>query len=165
MMSLPLTLAFEVMLLLLAANGSPVLATRILGERGAWSVDCGWRWRDGRPLFGPGKTWRGVIVGVLVTGLVAQLLGYGFGFGLLFGAASLFGDLVSSFVKRRLGMASGDRFIGLDQIPEALLPLLVGRSTLGLDGLSIGVLVVLFVIGALVLSRFMFRVGIRRQPH
>jgi len=164
-MSLTLALAIDLLLLLLAANGSPVLATRIFGERGARPVDGGWLWPDGRPLFGASKTWRGLASGLLMTALVATLLGYGFVFGLLFGTASLAGDLFSSFVKRRWGIASSGRFIGLDQIPEALFPLLVGRSILGLDWPAIGVLVLLFVIGSLVLSRLMFHLGIRRHPY
>jgi len=160
-----LLLIIDVLLLLLAANGAPVLVARVLGERWAWPVDGGARFTDGRPLFGPSKTWRGLLSGVLLTAIVSQLLGFGLLLGMLFGAASLAGDLSSSFIKRRLGVVSSDRALLLDQIPEALLPLLVCRQLLGLDLWSMAWLVLLFVVGALLLSRIMYRFGIRRRPY
>lgn len=164
-MTLTWTTVIELLLLLLAANGAPVLVARLLGDRWARPVDAGYRFSDGRPLFGQSKTWRGLIAGVATTALVSVLLGHGAAFGALFGAASLAGDLTSSFVKRRLGIASSGRAIGLDQVPEALLPLLVGRREFGLDWLAIAVLVVLFLIGSLALSRVMYRIGVRKQPY
>ncbi len=158
-------LIIDVLLLLLAANGAPVVVARLLGERWAWPVDGGARFTDGRPLFGPSKTWRGLLSGVLLTAIVSQLLGFGLLLGMLFGAASLAGDLSSSFIKRRLGVVSSDRALLLDQIPEALLPLLVCRQLLGLDLWSMAWLVLLFVVGALLLSRIMYRLGIRRRPY
>lgn len=164
-MTLTPTLVFHLLLLMLAANGAPVLLARILGDRWDWSVDAGLLLRDGRPLFGRSKTWRGIVIGLVMTALVGALLGHGWGFGLLFGGASLLGDLCSSFLKRRLGIASSGMAIGLDQIPEALLPLLVCREVLQLDWLSVGVMVVLFLVGSLVLSRVMYWLGVRRQPY
>jgi hypothetical protein len=163
--SLTPALIVELLLLMLAANGAPILLARILGDRWAWPVDGGLRLRDGRPLFGKSKTWRGLAVGLVTCAAMAQLLGYGPGFGLVFGGASLVGDLCSSFVKRRLGIASSGKAIGLDQVPEALLPLLVYRSAHGLDWVSIGVMVVLFLVGSLLLSWIMFHLGVRKQPY
>lgn len=159
------TLVVELLLLMLAANGAPILLARILGDRWAWPVDFGLRLGDGRPLFGRSKTWRGIVVGLVTCAVVAALLGYGPAFGLYFGSASLLGDLCSSFVKRRLGIASSGKAIGLDQVPEALLPLLVFRYAYGLDWLSIGALVGFFLVGSLALSRIMFRLGVRKQPY
>ena len=80
-------LVIDLLLLMLAANGAPILFTRILGDRWAWPVDGGLRLWDGRPLFGASKTWRGIVVGFVVCALMAELLGYGFTFGLIFGSA------------------------------------------------------------------------------
>jgi len=164
-MTLSLALVVDLLLLLLAANGAPVLAARVCGDRWSWPVDGGRRLRDGRPLFGASKTWRGIVAGLAMTALAGALLGYGLVFGLLFGGASLAGDLCSSFIKRRIGIASSGRSIGLDQIPEALLPLLICRRTLGLDWVAMVVLVILFLVGSLILSRLMYRLGIRKQPY
>ena len=43
--------------LLMIANGTPVLLKRALGGAGAWPIDAGRRWRDGRPLLGPCFPW------------------------------------------------------------------------------------------------------------
>ena len=155
----------ELLLLMLAANGAPILAARLLGTRWAAPVDHGLLLADGRPLFGPSKTWRGLAAGLLGAMLAALVLGHDVGFGLTFGGASLVGDLMSSFIKRRMGIPSSGRATGIDQVPEALLPLIACRGELQLGWLSIGFVVVLFVIGALVLSRLMYRLGIRRQPY
>jgi hypothetical protein len=155
----------ELLLLMLAANGAPILAARVFGPRWAAPVDHGLALADGRPLFGPSKTWRGLAAGLLGAMLAALVLGHDLGFGLTFGGASLAGDLLSSFVKRRLGIPSSGRAIGIDQIPEALLPLLACQGELQLGWLSIVLLVALFVVGALLLSRVMYRLGIRPQPY
>src|SRR6478736_778738 len=47
------------------------------------------------------------------------------------------GDLFSSFVKRRLHLASSSMAIGLDHIPESLFPLLASRWLLPLNILDI----------------------------
>ena len=164
-MGLTPTLVVELLLLLLAANGAPVLLARLLGDRWAWPVDSGVLLRDGRPLFGRSKTWRGIVVGVAATAVVALLFGHGIAFGILFGAASLAGDLLSSFVKRRLGIQSSGKAVGLDQVPEALLPLLVCRGELGIGWPAVAVLVALFFFGSLLLSRAMYRFGIKKRPY
>jgi len=151
--------------LLLAANGRPVLAKRLLGDRWALPLDGGVLFLDQRPLLGSGKTWRGLAVALAGCALVAWLFGYGWRLGFLFGAAAMLGDLLSSFAKRRLGLRSGSMALGVDQIPESLVPLLVCRTLLGLDWPAVLLLVVLFVASELMLSRLLFRLGIRETPY
>lgn len=153
------------MFLLLAANGAPVLAKRLLGQRWNAPIDAGLRLPDGRPLLGASKTWRGLVSGIAAAAIVGALFGFGPMFGALFGAASLAGDLLSSFTKRRLGIASSGRATGLDQIPEALLPLLYARTALELGFADLLLLTLGFLGGSLVLSRLAFRLGIREQPY
>ncbi|PPQ28051.1 cytidylyltransferase family protein [Rhodopila globiformis] len=154
-----------VLVLLGAANGSPILAKKLLRDRFAAPLDGGTILWDGRPLFGASKTIRGFLVSIVVTALVAVLLGYDWSLGALFGAASLAGDLLSSFLKRRLGLWLHDQASGLDQIPEALVPTLLLRNELGLSAGGIAVTVVAFVILALVLSRLLFALRIRDRPY
>jgi hypothetical protein len=164
-MTLTVPLVIELLLLLLAANGAPVLAARLLGRRWAWPVDLGARFVDGRPLLGRSKTWRGLVAAVAATAALAWLLGYGAVLGAMFGAASMAGDLLASFVKRRLGIEPSGMALGLDQVPEALLPMLVCGAAFGLAPLDMLALVALFAIGELALSRVMFRLGIRERPY
>ena len=164
-MDVSFTLVVEVLVLLTAANGGPVLATRLLGRRWAWPLDAGLRAWDGRPLLGTSKTVRGIVVALLATALAAVVMGLGWRLGVLFGAASMAGDLFSSFIKRRLGIQSSGQAVGLDQIPEALFPLLACYRPLGLDPASVSLLVVLFVMAQIIMSPVMYVLGIRRRPY
>ena len=164
-MNLTLVLALKVLLLAMAANAAPILGKRLLGERGSLPLDGGLQFVDGRPLLGPSKTVRGLVLSLVACLLVALALGYPWTLGLTFGAASMAGDALSSFLKRRLDVPSSGRFLGLDQIPEILLPLWLCKTELGLDFWSILVLIALFTVGSLVLSRLMFRLGIRDRPY
>jgi len=160
-----LLISLELFVMLVLANGAPVVAGRLLGQRWAAPVDGGRLWRDGRPLLGDSKTWRGVVSGTLACGLFALITGIGLVFGLLFGLLGLIGDMFSSFIKRRAGMTSSARAIGLDQIPEALLPMILAWYWLELSGLVVTGVVVLFTVSNIVLSPLLFRLGIRHQPH
>ena len=59
----------QVLLLLSLANGSPVIAKRIFGANYAAPVDGNTRFIDGRPLVGPSKTIRGIVVSLVVTSM------------------------------------------------------------------------------------------------
>ena len=115
------------------ANMMPVIAARTDLLRGlALPMDGGRTWR-GRRILGDHKTWRGLVVGaggaVGVTLIQFVLSGHfsfpgehlaGIGvsalFGLLAGLGAIGGDAAKSFVKRRIGIASGRPFIPFDQV-------------------------------------------------
>src|ERR1700745_1342490 len=97
------------LILLLLANGSPVIAKRIFGDNYAAPVDANARFFDGRPLVGPAKTIRGIVMSVLVTALGAMLLGLQFWLGLLVASTAMAGDLFSSFLKRRLHLEASSK--------------------------------------------------------
>lgn len=160
-----MSLALLLLGLLMVANGAPVLARRLLRQRLSAPIDGGCRWRDGRPLLGPSKTWRGLVSGTLATGLASLALGLGLGFGLLFGLLALVGDLISSFCKRRLGLASSARATGLDQLPEAILPLLLAMIWLDLPWYGLVLVALAFMAMDILISPMLHRMGIRRQPH
>lgn len=97
-------------------------------------VDGG-RLMGGKPLFGAHKTWRGLVVATIAGGAVyavqywlgleypamanwfpfdVYVLPWWIGFG--FGAAAILGDLIKSFFKRRVGVASGHTWFPFDQL-------------------------------------------------
>jgi CDP-2,3-bis-(O-geranylgeranyl)-sn-glycerol synthase len=158
-------LTFKILLLLFLANGSPVVAKRILGPRLAHPLDRGKKFVDGRPLFGASKTIRGVVSSILVTSAGAMLAGFPMVVGMQFAVASLGGDLVSSFIKRRLGLPPSSRALGLDQLPESILPMLVCWHALNLDLATALTVVAIFFAGELLLSRILFRLKIRERPY
>ena len=88
----------------------------------------------GQSILGSHKSWRGVILGIVIGLLVAlvqkclyrfpaiqriSLLDYEqiniFLFGVLISSGAVFGDLLFAFIKRRLEMKPGARFIPFDQ--------------------------------------------------
>ena len=125
-----LNLIAKLVPLIVVANGVPVLAKRALGTRLDRPLDGGTVLADGRRPFGPTKTIRGVALSLLATPLAAELLGLPWKVGALVAGAAIAGDLFSSFMKRRLGLPPSSMAIGLDQIPESLLPLLASRVVL-----------------------------------
>ena len=128
-------ISLELFVMLVLANGAPVVAAGLL--KGIWSapVDGGRLWKDGRPILGKSKTWRGVVSGALACGLFSLITGLGFIFGVVFGVFGLIGDMLSSFIKRRRDLA-----------------------------VVIGV-VVLFTLSNIFASPLLYRIGIRRHPH
>ncbi len=100
---------------------------------GGTPIDFGKKARDGRRIFGSGKTWRGLIGGTLTgmaLGAIFNCLAlyvfdapdWAFGewdvaipilFFLAFG--SMMGDLLGSWLKRRMGKKKGSKFPIMDQ--------------------------------------------------
>jgi CDP-diglyceride synthetase len=158
-------LILQLLVLVVVANGPPILANKFLGDALGRPLDGGAVFRDGRPIFGPSKTIRGIVLSLLATPLAAMLLGLGWKVGALVAIGAMAGDLLSSFAKRRLGLPSSSMAIGLDQIPESLFPLMACRLLLPVSLLDIVAGVTIFVAGALVLSRILFRLGFRDQPY
>ena len=154
----------RLVVLLAMANGAPVLAKKLMGNLFAAPLDCGMPFMDGRPLFGTSKTIRGIVLSVVTTSLGAPLVGLDWKLGALTATGAMVGDLFSSFVKRRLGLPPSSMAIGLDQIPESLIPLILCRLQLSVTAFDIAVGVTLFFIGELILSRLLFMAHVREQP-
>jgi hypothetical protein len=153
----------ELLLLLGAANGAPILARNAFGKRFGWPLDAGIRFLDGRPLLGPSKTWRGVAAAGFAAATTGALFGLPVGIGGAFGLCSMAGDVLSSFIKRRLGVASSDSVLLLDQIPEAALPLLAFRARWSLGGREVLAITALFLVLGIVASELLFRLKIRKR--
>ncbi len=80
---------------------------------------------DGHRLLGKGKTIKGTTVGILAGVLIGLLqhiafpfssLGFALLRGFLLGSGAIFGDIAGSFLKRRMGIKSGDSAPLLDQL-------------------------------------------------
>ena len=158
-------IVLQLLILLMLANGTPVIAKKVLGRHYSYPLDGNLTFANGQPVFGRSKTIRGILLAVLVTTASAPIIGLGWKTGLLVGSFAMAGDLFSSFCKRRLALPSSSRASGLDQIPESLLPLLVCRDLLALTAADIAVCVVMFVIGEVVLSRLLYAVRLRDRPY
>lgn len=157
-------LVANLIILLSIANGTPVVAKRLFGHRWSQPIDSGLVFVDGRRLFGPSKTIRGALASIAITGATAPVLGVDPLIGALAGAAAIVGDLFSSFVKRRCGLAPSTQAVGLDQIPEALLPVLACTCFLPISTVDVVVTVAAFSVGAILLSPVFHRMGLRDRP-
>ena len=155
----------KLLVLLTLANGTPILTKKILGPRFSFPLEGGTKLTDGRPLFGPSKTIRGILVSIVVTTAAAPLLGLSLCVGVTVAAAAMAGDLFSSFTKRRLNFPSSSQALGLDQIPESLLPMLACANALSLTATDIAVGVAIFLIGELILSRLLYWLRLRDRPY
>ena len=155
----------QLLVLITLANGTPIVAKKIFGPRFSFPLDAGTVLFDGRPLFGPSKTIRGIVISVLLTTASAPLVGLDLTIGAVVAGAAMAGDLFSSFVKRRLNSPPSSQAPGLDQVPESLFPMLACRDALSLTIADIALGVGIFFIGALILSRFLFRAHLRDEPY
>lgn len=153
------------LLLIMVANGAPLPPTRLLGSHLDRPLDGGVRLADGHELFGNAKTLRGVAAAITLTPLAAVILQRHWTDGLLIAVAAMFGDLLASFVKRRMGIAPHGMAFGLDQIPESLLPALLVRSRFELGWPELAFLVTVFTILELLLSRLLYRLRLRDRPY
>ncbi len=108
---------FLIIVPMYCANGSAL----VFG--GKKPLDFGIKFIDKKPIFGKGKTIKGSLAG-LGAGTLAGTLLFAFGLGfenyLLFSFLSslgaIFGDLVGSFIKRRINIAPGKDLFLIDQL-------------------------------------------------
>ena len=121
-----LSLVIDALWLMLPAyvpNSSAVLFA------GRTPLDLGRHFVDGRRIFGPGKTFRGLIGGTLsgiAMGLLQQLIRNGTHIGvpsfepisvvITLALGAMLGDLIKSFFKRRLGLERGAPLPLVDQL-------------------------------------------------
>jgi CDP-2,3-bis-(O-geranylgeranyl)-sn-glycerol synthase len=104
---------------------------------GGAPIDMGRRWKDGKPILGPGKTWRGLLLGPLMACVLVGFLRFfvtdtswgqrepwstwgpapwWFLFVYFMGVGALVGDAVKSFFKRRTGRERGASWPVFDQL-------------------------------------------------
>jgi CDP-diglyceride synthetase len=156
---------FQALVLLIVANGAPVITGKVLGDQLARPMDNGHNLRDGYRLFGNSKTWRGLLSAVFFTTTVAILLGIQPLTGVLFGMLTMTGDLLASFIKRRRGHVESSRARGLDTVPESLLPLWLLKEPLALNLMEVALIVGLFFLIEEFVSPVLYRLHIRNQPY
>jgi CDP-2,3-bis-(O-geranylgeranyl)-sn-glycerol synthase len=147
------------------ANMSPVFARRLL----PWfrtPVDFNVR-LDNHTVFGPHKTWRGLlaglVIGVVVAGLQRLLLPwlgwlsiYDYSqwhlLGGLLGLGALLGDIVKSFFKRRLNIRSGRPWVPFDEIDHPMGALALASLVFFPGWVEAGVIVLVTFVGHIAIN-------------
>lgn len=145
-------------------------------------VDFGLQWH-GREIFGKNKTWRGLLVGIIagivVAGIQAllffrtdffranTLVDYGkvnfVLLGALMGGGALIGDLVKSFIKRRLNVPPGKPWFPWDQLDWIVGAMLLS-SIAYIPPVRVAVVTALLYVGVHLCSdRVVCHMGIKKR--
>ncbi|MFB1488873.1 MULTISPECIES: CDP-archaeol synthase [unclassified Thiocapsa] len=159
-----MTLTLQILALVVWANGVPVLLRLLIGHRCGHPLDGGRLFRDGRPWLGASKTWRGLGAALLTTPLLAVLIGLPWLIGLIAALGAMSGDLLASFIKRRLGRRPSESILLLDQIPEALIPAIMLMPVLDLSASRVAIVVIGFTLIDLLLTPVAARLRRRQFP-
>ena len=155
----------QLVLLIIIANGAPILIRVLLKNSFNLAVDFGHRLPDNNPIFGPSKTWRGIFAALIATSTAAWLLGYSPEIGFLVAVYAVLGDLLSSFIKRRLAMKPSSQALLLDQVPESFFPAIMTMQVFKLNIFSVMLLVLIFIIIELTVSYVFYQWGVRKRPY
>jgi CDP-2,3-bis-(O-geranylgeranyl)-sn-glycerol synthase len=148
------------------ANAVPV----VLG--GGRPIDGGMQFVDGRRIFGAGKTVRGFLAGVaagtsvgLLQSLFAGALSYYLALGFLIALGALVGDLLGSFIKRRLGIKQGRAAPGLDQLSFVVVAL-IAASPLALPSWEVVLTIIIITPPIHLATNFGgYKLGLKSRPY
>ena len=155
---------FRLLVFLLWVNSLPPIVAVIVGDRYRRAVDGGRMWFDGRPLFGDHKTIRGLTVAITGGTLAFAWLKIPWWVAGIAALLAMSGDLLSSFIKRRSYLNSGQGVVVLDQLLEAFLPLLFLNRYLVLDLKQNGTILILFITASYWCSRLWIYITGRPLP-
>jgi CDP-2,3-bis-(O-geranylgeranyl)-sn-glycerol synthase len=146
------------------ANAVPV----IFG--GGTPMDFGRSFIDGRPILGRNKTFLGFFSGLIIGTAVGLLESVVFRpphiFGLILSLGALFGDLASSFLKRRLGLQPGELLPVLDQI-DFIIGSILFCTLFCSQILSLGMVILVLILTPpihLLTNYVAYNLGLKKNP-
>jgi CDP-2,3-bis-(O-geranylgeranyl)-sn-glycerol synthase len=150
---------------------------------GGAPIDRGINFRDGKRVFGDGKTWRGFLVGVtagISVGILQILTQAYAGWAFLppqtvlsvclLASGALLGDLVKSFFKRRLGKRRGESWLIADQydlVAGAFLLVILFNFPWFVSVMTIPILIIIIVITPLLhrmANLIGYAIGVKEEP-
>ena len=160
------------------ANMAPVIAKKIFNSL-AIPIDFNKKIGN-KPILGKNKTFRGLIFGVLFAVIIAYLQFWLYKnnifagitiadysnwllIGFLMGFGAIFGDLVESFVKRRLDYEPGKSFVPWDQTDFVIGALIFVYPLVVLPLIKIITILLLSFILHIIVNHSAFYMGIRKE--
>lgn len=166
-----------------ASNAAPIFAAKIPAlQRFDAPIDGG-RQFGGQDLFGSHKTWRGFASGIIVATVLLFLqqqvvahtalmdfieIDYAalpvLLLGPLFAVGALGGDLLESFLKRRIGIASGKSWLFFDQLDYIIGSVLVSLFFVVLTPMQYVWIFVFWFLVHVIISYIGYRIGLKDEP-
>jgi len=135
-------------------------------------LDMGKKFSDGRRIFGDGKTTRGFVGGLIVGTIVGLLqgiaevpLGEHLLLGFLLALGALLGDLVSSFIKRRLDIERGGAAPGLDQLSFVVVALMLASPVKVITWREIAAILIVTPPIHLATNFVGYKLGLKSRPY
>ena len=159
------------------ANMAPVIVKKINFLK--IPIDFNKKIND-KPIFGKNKTFRGLVFGIIFAMIITylQFLLYKNGLfveisiidysnwiliGFLMGFGAIFGDLVESYVKRRLNYKPGRPFVPFDQLDFVVGALIFVYPIVILPLNKVIIILLLSFILHILVNHFAFYMGIRKE--
>ncbi len=169
---------FYFMLPVYFANMAPVIVKKIFNNL-AFPLDFNKTLKN-KPIFGKNKTFRGLIFGILFAVIITylQFLLYNNNvfvdisitdysnwllIGFLMGFGTIFGDLMESFVKRRIGYEPGRPFIPFDQLDFVIGALIFVFPLIKLSSNKIIIILLLSFVLHVIVNHLAFHLKIRKE--
>ena len=133
----------------------------------------GWNRPVSERWLGSHKTVVGALAGVsvaIVVALAQRVIHWSGGIadynrwpiiGLLLGVGAIGGDIVKSFVKRRIGVAPGSRWIPFDQLDFAIGALLLIAPVVRLSWWDVALVLAITFVGDIGVNHLSFKLGVR----
>jgi len=143
---------------------------------GKTPLDLNKKFFDNKPIFGKGKTYKGVIFGIIIgTGasLVISILipeiSSGFSeqyvfLGFLLAAGAIAGDTVASFFKRRNNIEPGQEVLFLDQLDFVIGGMILGSFIYVPDFYEILAVGIITLIAHKLFNYIAFKTNLKRVP-
>jgi len=113
---------FNVLVFLVLSGSAPVasqgvsIISRKFNINLQHPIDFNKKFIDKKPILGKGKTLEGSIAGIIAPVILSLFLGIDIYLAFLIGLGAVLGDIVESFIKRRLGIERGEDWLPWDAI-------------------------------------------------
>jgi CDP-2,3-bis-(O-geranylgeranyl)-sn-glycerol synthase len=165
------------------ANASPIFAAKFISKWNA-PIDCGKKYR-GKRILGDHKTWRGLVVGIIMATLILwlqQILVRHYGWaqtitakvdyrtlptfilGPIFGIGALGGDAIESFFKRQLNRPPGTGWFPFDQTDYIIGGAIASSPFVQLSIEQFVILLLIWLLLHVVASYIGFLLGLKERP-
>lgn len=171
-------MAFYFMLPAYFANMAPVIVKNRFKNLAA-PIDFNKKFNK-KPILGKHKTWRGLIFGIIFAITISyiqylffknnyfteiSLINYSnwLIFGLLIGLGTALGDIIESFIKRRLNYKSGQKFIPFDQLDFVIGTLILTSALIRLEFLLILIILIVSFVLDVIINHLSFYLKIRDE--